>query len=131
MAYEFMQSEKQKILTGEDTKLSNKKSFTLKQAGDLYFKYLELKQTSDYYNSHLKFQSHIIRFFGKSKDLKDISNTQIHEYKIYKLQTHAPATVAMHISILSSIYNFIQREYLPNLVNNARGIESSTLGSGI
>ena len=31
----------------------------------------------------------------------------------------------MHISILSSIYNYIKREFLPNLINNARGIEST------
>ncbi|QOY52472.1 tyrosine-type recombinase/integrase [Candidatus Sulfurimonas baltica] len=125
LAYEFMQSEKQKILNDIDTHSSVKKTFTLKDAGDLYFKYLELKQTSDYRNSHLKFQNHLLNFFGAKTDLKDISNTQIHEYKIYKLQTHAPATTAMHISILSSIYNFIKREYLPNLINNARGIEST------
>ena len=120
-----MQSEKQRILNNIDTKLSSKKSYTLKDAGELYFKYLELKQTRDYHNSHLKFQNHIIKFFGAKTDLQDISSTQIYEYKIYKLQTHAPATTAMHISILSSIYNFIKREYLPNLINNARGIEST------
>ncbi len=125
LAYEFMQSEKQKILNDIDTHSSTKKSFTLQNAGDLYFKYLELKLTSDYRNSSLKFQNHLIKFFGSKTDLQDISSTQIHEYKIYKLQTHAPVTTAMHISILSSIYNFIKREYLPNLVNNARGIEST------
>jgi len=125
LAYEFLQSEKQKILNDIDTHSSSRKSFTLQEGGDLYFKYLELKQTSDYHNSHQKFINHVIKFFGAKTDLKDITNTQIHEYKIYKLQTHAPATTAMHISILSSIYNFIKREYLPNLINNARGIEST------
>ena len=125
IAYEFMQREKQKILTGEDTFLSNRRSFSLKEARDLYFQHLRLRQTSDWRNSLNKFNNHIIPYFGAKTDLKDITSTQIHEYKLFKLQTLAPATVAMHVSILSSVYNFIKKEHLPNLKNSARGIEKS------
>jgi len=54
---------KQKILNDIDTHSSTKKSFILQNAGDLYFKYLELKLTSDYRNSSLKFQNHICSNF--------------------------------------------------------------------
>jgi len=125
LAYDFMQREKQKILTGEDTTFSKRNSYTLQEAGDLYFKYLELKQTSDYRNSSMKFNNHLISYFNGKTDIQDITSTQIHEYKILKLQHLAPATVAMHISILSSMYNYIKREFLPNIVNVAKGIEST------
>ena len=70
LAYLFMQSEKQKILNDIDTHSSTKKSFTLQNAGDLYFKYLELKLTSDYRNSSLKFQNHICSNFLLQYDIK-------------------------------------------------------------
>ena len=122
-SFEILQSEKQKILTGDITQLSKKKIITLKQASDWYFKDLELRMTSDYKASKAKFVYHVLPYFGNNRDIKDISSEQIHEYKIFKLKTHAAATTAMHVSMLSSLFNYLKRKRKINIENSAFGIE--------
>jgi len=125
MAYEYMQQQKQRIRLGEDDRYTKKRILSLEEGAKLYFEYLRLKQASDHKNSRNKFFNHVIGYFGRKTPLDDITSTQIHEYKLLKLKTHAPATVAMHISILSSIYNHVIKEHIPHLKNPARGIEKS------
>lgn len=70
-----------------------------------YFYYQELSQMSDWKNSKNKYLNHIKPTLGHI-NINNITSTMIHELKIKKLKTHANATVAMHISFISSIYNY-------------------------
>ena len=124
IAYELLQQRKQNILTGDIT-THQKQSISLTTAGELYFKDLELRMTSDFRNSYNKFKRHILPYFGKHTDIRDITSTQIHEYKLEKLKTLAPATVAMQVSIISSCYNYLRKHQKMQIENPALGIEST------
>jgi len=128
-AYEIMQQEKLKLL-GIHTEITQTKSsnINIEDAGNMYFHHLELtKPKSDFRNSHNKFRNHLLIYFKKDTKMCDITSTQIHEYKNFKMKSLAPATVAMHISILSSCYNFLRKVKDIDIKNSARGIESTII----
>lgn len=86
---------------------------------------MELSQCSDYRNSYNKYKNHIKPIFG-SFNIETITTEMIHEFKIKKLKTHAPATVAMQVSFISSIYNHaIKKTKKYKGDNPAVGVESS------
>lgn len=104
--HNLRQTELAKLRLGEDPKLSNTaKVIKLDELAEDYFYHLKLKQCSDTVNTRNKYIKHLKPVLG-GININSITAQMIHEYKIQKLELPlAPATVAMQISILSSIFN--------------------------
>jgi integrase len=103
--HNLRQTEITKIRLGENPRLSNRPNvINFHEIAEDYFYNMKLNQCSDTTNSHNKYLNHIKPVFG-GINIHSITPQQIHEFKIKKLETHAPATVAMLISFISSIYS--------------------------
>lgn len=103
--FQLRQTELAKIRLGENPRLSNKtRVIQFDEIAEDYFYNMELNQCSDTRNSKNKYLKNIKPVFG-GINIHNITAQQINEFKIKKLETHAAATVAMHISFISSIYN--------------------------
>ena len=124
--YNLRNEEINKIKLGHNPKLSFKELIIkFDEIANDYYTNMKLSQCSDVKNSYNKYINHIKPVFGPI-NIKNITPTMIHEFKIKKLQTYAPATVASHISFISSIYNFAintTKKYKGD--NPAFGIEST------
>ena len=123
--YNLRNEEINKIKLGHNPKLSNKDNVILfKEIAEDYFLNMKLSQCSDYKNSYNKYKNHIKPIFGNT-NVKNITPNLLHEFKLNKLKTHAPATVAMHISFISSIFNFAIKNTKKFNNNPAYGIEKT------
>lgn len=124
--YNLRNEEINKIKLGHNPKLSNKELIIkFHEIAMDYFHNMKLSQCSDTHNSTNKYLNHIKPVFG-GINIKNITPTMIHEFKIKKLTTHKPATVAMHIGFISSIYNHsIKKTKKFKGDNPALGIEST------
>ena len=104
--YNLRNEEINKVKLNDNPKLSNRpKIIKFHEIALDYFYYQELAQKSDWKNSKNKYLNHIKPVLGHI-NINDITSQMIHEFKIKKLKTHANASVAMHISFISSIYNY-------------------------
>lgn len=123
--YNLRNEEINKIKLGHNPKLSNKDNVILfKEIAEDYFLNMKYSQCSDYKNSYNKYKNHIKPIFGNT-NVKNITPNLLHEFKLNKLKTHAPATVAMHISFISSIFNFAIKNTKKFNNNPAYGIEKT------
>lgn len=92
-AYNLRNEEINKIRLNENPKLSGKtRIIKFHEIAQDYYKNMELSQCSDYRNSYNKYLNHIKPIFG-GLNIETITTEMIHEFKIKKLKTHAPATV--------------------------------------
>jgi integrase len=124
--YNLRNEEINKIKLGDNPKLSSKEVvIKFDEIANDYYNNMRLSQCSDTKNSNNKYLNHIKPVFG-GLNIKNITPTMIHEYKIKKLQTHAPATVANQVSFISSIFNFAIKHSKKHKGDNpAFGIEST------
>ena len=107
--YNLRNEEINKVRLNDNPKLSNKpKIIKFHEIAIDYFYYQELSQMSDWRNSKNKYLNHIKPSLGHI-NINDITPQMIHELKLKKLKTHANATVAMHISFISSIFNYASK----------------------
>jgi len=119
-----MQSEKQKILTGEVIPKSN--TITVLEASTDYTNFLTLKGASDHINTKRKIFKHLVPYFGHYL-LSELTGIKVYEYIRFKeSQNYATATYRMHVSLLSSIINHsIRKSKKFSGENEVRGIEQS------
>lgn len=124
--HNLRQTELAKLRLGDDPKLSNKtRVIQFDEIAEDYFYNMKLNQCSDTKNSHNKYINHIKPIFG-GINIYNITPQMINEFKIKQLEKLAPATVAMQISFISSIYNHAKKKTKKfNGDNPAFGIESS------
>ena len=124
--YNLRNEEINKVRLNDNPKLSNKPIIIkFDEIATDYFYNQELTQCRDYKNSFNKYKNHIKPTLGHI-NINDITSTMIHELKIKKLKTHANATVAMHMSFVSSIFNFATKSSKKFKQDNpAYGIEST------
>lgn len=114
-----------KIRLGSELQLATKSIIKFDEIAQDYYYNMELNQCSDTRNSKNKYENHIKPVFG-GININDITPQMINEFKVAKLQTHANATVAMHIGFISSIYNHARHKTKKFKNDNpARSIESS------
>ncbi|MFA6138735.1 MAG: site-specific integrase [Sulfurimonas sp.] len=118
------QNELSKIRLGDEIQLSSKTIIKFDEIANDYYYNMELNQCSDTRNSKNKYINHIKPVFGNI-NIYDIAPIMINEYKILKLKSLAPATVAMQISFISSIYNHALKTKKFKGSNPALGIEST------
>ena len=124
--YNLRNEELNKIKLGHNPKLSSKDIIIkFDEIANDYYNNMKLSQCSDTKNSTNKYINHIKPIFG-SINIKNITLTMIHEFKIKKLNAYAPATVANLVSFISSIFNFAKNNTKKFKGDNpALGVEST------
>ena len=124
--YNLRNEELNKIKLGHNPKLSSKDVIIkFDEIANDYYNNMKLSQCSDTKNSTNKYINHIKPIFG-SMNIKNITSTMIHEFKIKKLEIYAPATVATLVSFISSIFNFAKNNTKKFKEDNpALGVEST------
>ena len=107
--YNLRNEEINKVRLQDNPRLSNRPNIIkLDEIATDYFYNQELTQCSDFKNSFNKYKNHIKPTLGHI-NINDITPLMIQELKFKKLKTLANATVAMHISFISSIFNYAIR----------------------
>ena len=124
--YNLRNEELNKIKLGHNPKLSSKDVIIkFDEIANDYYNNMKLSQCSDTKNSNNKYLNHIKPIFG-SINIKNITSTMIHEFKIKKLEIYVSATVANLVSFISSIFNFAKNNTKKFKGDNpALGVEST------
>ena len=107
---------------GNDLITRKKKSITL---GEFLKKHLNQAKSvnapSWFEIKSIYFQAHIVPFFGENKFLKDITLSQIEEYRVYRLNKVSSRSVNHEVSVLISLmrqavdWGDLEPKYLPKV----------------